>query len=57
MHVHVNAASGEAKFWIEPDIELAQNHGLNARQIGSAKRLVEAHIDEIRRAWKTHFSS
>ena len=24
MHVHVHAPSGEAKFWLEPRIELAQ---------------------------------
>ena len=57
MHVHVNAADGEAKFWIEPNIELAENYGLNARQVRSANRLVEAHIDEITTAWKTHFKS
>ncbi|TDT41793.1 uncharacterized protein DUF4160 [Halospina denitrificans] len=26
-HVHVISGGGEAKFWIEPDIELANNHG------------------------------
>ena len=25
MHVHVHHAEGEAKFWLEPEIELAQN--------------------------------
>ena len=33
MHVHVHCADGEAKFWLEPQIELAQNYGLNDRQI------------------------
>ena len=33
MHVHVHCADGEAKFWLEPLIELAQNYGLNDRQI------------------------
>ena len=55
MHVHVHAASGEAKFWLEPKIELAQNHGLNARQLSAALRLVEEHADEIHKAWQTHF--
>ncbi len=55
MHVHVHAPSGEAKFWLEPQIELAQNYGLNGRQIATALRLAEEHADEIRKAWKTHF--
>jgi len=29
MHVHVHCSNGEAKFWLEPDVELAQNYGLN----------------------------
>ena len=28
MHVHVQAPEGEAKFWLEPAIELAHNYGL-----------------------------
>ena len=55
MHVHVQSTSGEAKFWLEPIIELAQNYGLNARQLNAARRLIEEHEDEIRKAWKTHF--
>lgn len=29
MHVHVNHADGEAKFWLEPAIVLAQNFELS----------------------------
>ena len=55
MHVHVYHADGEAKFWLEPQIELAQNYGLNRRRLGAALRLVQEHEDEIRSAWKAHF--
>ena len=57
MHVHVDATSGEAKFWLEPTIELAQNYGLSIRQVNAALRLIQEHEDEIRKAWKTHFGS
>ncbi len=26
MHVHVISGDGEAKFWLEPEIELAKNY-------------------------------
>jgi hypothetical protein len=26
LHVHVHGANGEAKFWLDPKIELAQNY-------------------------------
>ena len=55
MHVHVVSADGEAKFWIEPDIELAQNYGLSDRDISSARQLIEEHEDGIRNAWQRHF--
>lgn len=53
--MHVHATSGEAKFWLEPRIELAQNYGLGMRQVNAALRLVQEHEDEIREAWKAHF--
>jgi hypothetical protein len=40
-HVHVQHAAGEAKFWLEPKLALAQNHGLSARQVAAALRLIE----------------
>jgi len=55
MHVHVQHTSGEAKFWLEPEIELAANVGLPSRGITTALRLVREHEDEIRAAWQTHF--
>jgi Domain of unknown function (DUF4160) len=55
MHVHVHATAGEAKFWLEPRIELARNYGLSMRQVNAALRLIQEHEDDIRKAWKTHF--
>ena len=55
LHVHVQGSGGEAKFWIDPEIELAQNYGMSRRSISSALRLIEEHEREIRSAWKAHF--
>jgi len=57
MHVHVFCDRGEAKFWLEPTVELAHNFGMTARQIRQAKTLVEEHENEIRSAWQKHFGS
>jgi hypothetical protein len=48
---------GEAKFWIEPTIELFSNYGLKPQQVTEAQKLVEEHIDAIRSAWAKHFPS
>jgi hypothetical protein len=55
MHVHVSCPDGEAKFWLEPIIALAQNHGLSEHQIKDAQAHVEAHADECKKCWKAHF--
>jgi hypothetical protein len=55
-HVHVQHASGEAKFWLGPRLELAQNYGLTRKRIQTALRIVQEHQDEIRAAWAKHFS-
>jgi hypothetical protein len=57
MHVHVHRSTGEAKFWMEPTVELAQNYGLTTRQLNTACRLILEHEDEIRAAWEIYFKS
>jgi hypothetical protein len=54
-HVHVQHAEGEAKFWIDPVVELAANFGLKPRQAAEAQMLTEEHLNEIRDAWLKHF--
>jgi hypothetical protein len=49
------STGGEAKFWLEPHIELAQNYGMSRRSIAVALRLIREHEDEIRTAWQAHF--
>jgi hypothetical protein len=53
--VHVSCPDGEAKFWLEPVVALARNHGLTAMQLKEIQKLVEEHVNEIEIAWKQHF--
>lgn len=55
MHVHVQGQNGEAKYWLDPKIELAQSVGFSRREIREALRLVQEHECEIRSAWHKHF--
>ena len=57
MHVQVLCSSGEAKFWLEPDLELARNFGLSRAQLKSCEQIIEEHRDELIAAWHKHFSS
>ena len=55
MHVHVRSPEGEAKFWLDPDIELARNYRLSPVQLRQIQRIVEDHADELIAAWEKHF--
>jgi hypothetical protein len=55
MHVHVQCSDGEAKFWMEPKIQIAMNHGLSMTQLNEAHCLIEEREDEIRTKWRLHF--
>lgn len=55
IHVHVAHADGEAKFWLTPQVSLANQTGLSAAQIRQAQAIVVAHLKEIQDAWHHHF--
>lgn len=55
MHVHVLGQDGEAKIWIDPQVELARNWGLDRRKLRRALQIAREREDEIRQAWQRHF--
>lgn len=55
MHIHVTHIDGEAKFWLEPQIELAMNQGRSKKQIDEASVLMHDHYEEIIHAWHSYF--
>ena len=57
MHVHVSSADGEAKFWLEPEIDAARVFRYKGRDIRRIRSLILEHENEIRDAWRRHFPS
>lgn len=55
MHVHVYSPDGEAKYWIEPQIELAVSKGLSQKSLGEVEEQIRKKEDEIRASWNRHF--
>ncbi len=54
-HVHVISEQGEAKFWLEPDIQLAKAYRYRRLALKEIKSIIEEHYDELIRAWQDHF--
>lgn len=56
MHVHVSCPEGEAKFWLEPVVEVAQSFRLGPKRLKELQAIIEERKHEIAQAWKKHFT-
>ena len=55
MQVHVHGSNGEAKFWLEAEIDLPDNYGLRSGELSTVRGLIKEHQDEIKNEWIRHF--
>ena len=56
IHVHVRGEGGEAKFWLHPDVRVADCDGFDARTLRELAQEVGRNSDLIERAWNEHFA-
>ena len=54
MHVHIESADGELKVWLEPSIEVAENHGIPEREVTKILRILRNRHDEVEQRWREH---
>lgn len=54
-HIHVFSPDGEAKFWLEPAVDVAGNYGLSQAQLAELKKIVEEKKNDILNSWRKHF--
>lgn len=57
MRVHVACSDGDAKFWLEPEIEVAMAKGLRPHRLKRIRKMIEEHRDELANAWHDHLGS
>ncbi|TNH00783.1 DUF4160 domain-containing protein [Testudinibacter sp. TR-2022] len=55
-HIHVRNAEAEAKFWLAPQISLAQNDGFNAKELRELLDFIHQHSRILLEAWNDYFS-
>ena len=56
-HIHIQCQNGEAKFWLEPQVELAKNYKLSCKELKEIEKIIEEHYDEFISAWEEYFGS
>jgi len=56
IHIHVRKGSNIAKFWVEPEISLANNYGFISKELNAFKVEIEENKDLIKEKWHEHFN-
>ena len=54
VHIHIIKADKEAKFWLEPKVELAENHGFNNKEIKFIEEIIDIYGDEFKIKFTRH---
>jgi hypothetical protein len=44
----------EAKFWLEPQVELARNTGIPEHKLNEIKKIVEKYADNFKEQFRQH---
>ncbi|KAA6456854.1 DUF4160 domain-containing protein [Acidobacteria bacterium AB60] len=55
VHIHVEKDGCEAKFWLNPAVQLAYNDGYPSRVLRELEGMVRENRDRIERAWNEFF--
>ena len=56
MHVHVETPDGDAKFWLEPLVALAEYHRLKPQILREIERIGEEQQEQFIHDWQSHFT-
>jgi Domain of unknown function (DUF4160) len=57
IHIHVAKAGKDAKLWLYPEVKIAYDQGLNAKELALVLRLVAENSVQIEEAWNVHFAN
>ncbi len=55
-HIHVRKDENRAKFWVDPEVVLADSWGINPADLNKLESKVEENSDLIRRKWDEYFN-
>jgi len=55
-HVHIISANGEAKFWLEPKLELAKSCYYRQKDLKEIEYVIREHYNEFINEWNRHFN-
>ena len=54
MHVHVFKDNNNAKIWIEPIVELAENRGFSEKELNRIMKIVKENEDDFKTKYQAY---
>ena len=49
--MHVDRENRSAKFWLDPDVALAENHGYHRAELREIERIMRENLENLRNEW------
>ncbi|MBP7997887.1 MAG: DUF4160 domain-containing protein [Chloroflexi bacterium] len=50
-HTHVDRGQLSAKFWLDPDVALVDNHGFRRNELRDIERIIRENLETLRNEW------
>ncbi len=57
LHIHVLKAEKVAKFWLEPEVSVAESYGMTSAELKMLSKIVDEKRDLINEVWNGYFSA
>ena len=54
-HIHIAKGEQYAKYWIEPDISLAENIRFKNHELTEIRGIIEENLELLKEAWHGYF--
>jgi hypothetical protein len=51
--MHVDRENWNAKFWLDPDVALEENHGYGRKELRDIERILRENLEVVRNEWDT----
>ena len=49
--MHIDRENKSAKYWLDPDVSLADNHGYSRRELRDIERIARESLERLRDEW------
>ena len=50
-HTHIDRENMSVKFWLDPDVSLAENYGFSRKELRDLEQITRDRLDTLRKEW------